>query len=93
VPEPEEDDQVSSGRATHELEALRRENAELRRSLEERKVIEQAKGLLMEWEGCSEREAFRRIRQTSMDTRTSMVEIARAILLSAQIRKPAADGT
>jgi response regulator NasT len=44
----------------------------------------------MEWEGCSEREAFRRIRQTSMDTRTSMAEIARAILLSAQTRKPGA---
>ncbi|HSE94982.1 MAG TPA: ANTAR domain-containing protein [Methylomirabilota bacterium] len=71
-----------------ELDELRRENAELRRSLEERKLIERAKGLLMEWEGCSEREAFRRIRKTSMDTRTPMVEIARAILLSEQIRNP-----
>lgn len=85
---------MSSGKSGHDLEALRRENEELRRSLEERKLIEQAKGLLMEWEGCTEREAFRRIRQTSMDTRTPMAEIARAILLSAQTRRPgAAEGT
>ena len=58
-----------------ELDELRRENAELRRSLEERKLIERAKGLLMEWEGCSEHEAFRRIRTTSVNARTPMVEV------------------
>ena len=68
-----------------ELLALRREVETLRKTLEGRKVIERAKGLLMEMDGISEQEAFSRLRQTSMDTQRSMVEIARAIILSAGV--------
>lgn len=70
-----------------EFVALRRENADLKRALEERKVIERAKGILMETEGFSEREAFARIRRMSMDTRKPIEEIARAILLAAGVRQ------
>lgn len=68
-----------------ELLALRREAEALRKTLEDRKVIARAKGLLMEMEGVSEREAFARLRQTSMDTQRSMVEIARAVILAAGV--------
>ncbi|HSB73407.1 MAG TPA: ANTAR domain-containing protein [Candidatus Methylomirabilis sp.] len=68
-----------------ELLALRREVETLRKALEARKVIERAKGLLMETDGISEQEAFSRLRRTSMDTQRSMVEIARAIILSAGV--------
>jgi response regulator NasT len=59
-----------------------RELARLRRTLEERKVIERAKGLLMMRLGVAEDEVFRRLRRTAMDTRRPLVEVARAVLLS-----------
>lgn len=68
-----------------EFLALRREAEALRKTLEGRKVIERAKGLLMEMDEISEQEAFARIRQKSMDTQRSMTEIARAIVLAAEV--------
>ncbi|WP_337288883.1 response regulator [Candidatus Methylomirabilis sp.] len=65
-----------------EFTALRKENADLKRILEDRKLIERAKGILMERERISEQQAFARIQKTSMNTRRSMAEIAQAILLS-----------
>lgn len=70
-----------------EFMTLRQENADLKRALEERKVIERAKGILMETEGFSEQEAFARIRKMSMDTGKPMGEIARAILLATEVRQ------
>jgi response regulator NasT len=69
-----------------EILSLRREAETLRRTLEARKVIERAKGLLVEMERLSEQEAFARIRQKSMDTQRPMAEIARAIILAAEVR-------
>ena len=68
-----------------EFETIRKENADLRRAVESRKLIERAKGLLMERDGLSESEAFRGIQKTSMDTRKSMAEVAEAILLAAKL--------
>jgi AmiR/NasT family two-component response regulator len=68
-----------------EILALRKEAETLRRTIEARKVIEQAKGLLMELASLSEREAYSRIRQKSMDTQRPMVEIARAVILAAEL--------
>lgn len=65
-----------------EFNTLRKENADLKRILEDRKLIERAKGILMERERISEQQAFARIQKTSMNTRRSMAEIAQAILLS-----------
>lgn len=70
-----------------EFEAIRKENADLRKALDSRKLVERAKGLLMEREGLTESEAFRRIQRTSMDTRRSMAEVAEAILLAAKVSK------
>ena len=68
-----------------ELRALRQEVEVLRQSVEARKVIERAKGLLMEVGRLSEREAYARIRRKSMDTQRPMTEIAQAIILSAEV--------
>jgi response regulator NasT len=68
-----------------EFRALRQEVEVLRQSVEARKVIERAKGLLMEVGRLSEREAYARIRRKSMDTQRPMTEIARAIILSAEV--------
>lgn len=63
-----------------ELEALRREVRDLKGALETRKVVEQAKGVLMNRLKLSEGEAFRRMQQTSRNTRTGLKEVAAMIL-------------
>ena len=59
----------------------------LRLRLEERKLIERAKGTLMLRHGLTEDEAFKRLRRTAMDTRRPMVEIARAVLVSESLAR------
>ena len=51
------------------------------------KIIERAKGLLMEKEGLSERDAFSRIQRMSMDKRRSMKEIAEILITALEGRK------
>jgi len=70
-----------------EFETIRRENEDLKNALESRKLIERAKGLLMERESLTENQAYGRIRRASMDSRRSMVEVAEAILLAAKVSK------
>jgi two-component system, response regulator PdtaR len=62
-----------------------RETRDLRRSLEDRKVIERAKGRLMARYHLSEDEAFHRLRRAAMDSRRPMAEIARALLVSESV--------
>ena len=70
-----------------EFQTLEKDVNSLKEALETRKVVEQAKGVLMESQGLKEAEAFHRIRKASMDTRKSMREIAEAILLTHQLEK------
>jgi AmiR/NasT family two-component response regulator len=59
--------------------------ATLQDALEARKLIERAKGVLMEKQGLSEQEAYRRIQQQSMNLRRTMREIAEAILIAEEV--------
>jgi response regulator NasT len=61
------------------------ETRQLRQTLEERKVIERAKGRLMDRLRLSEDEAFQRLRRAAMNSRRPMVEIARAVLVSESV--------
>ena len=61
---------------------LQHEVTDLKDALETRKVVERAKGILMETQGLKESEAFHRIRKASMDSRKSMRQVAEAILLT-----------
>lgn len=70
-----------------ELRSLDKQLGDLQEAMETRKIVERAKGLLMETQGLSESEAFRRIQQLSMNTRKPMKEIAQALLLANQIEK------
>ncbi len=70
-----------------EFQQLKKEVADLRDALETRKLVERAKGVLMDTQGLSEAEAFRRIQQISMNTRRPMREVAAAILLAQEVRK------
>ena len=57
----------------------------LKRGMEERKLVERAKGILMKKKSISEAEAYRRIQKMSMDSRVSMKDIAQKIIeLAAQ---------
>jgi response regulator NasT len=61
------------------------ETRQLRQTLEERKIIERAKGRLMDRLNLGEDEAFRRLRRAAMNSRRPMVEIARALLVSGSV--------
>jgi AmiR/NasT family two-component response regulator len=61
------------------------ETRQLRRTLEERKIIERAKGRLMDKLNLTEEEAFRRLRRAAMNSRRPMVELARALLVSESV--------
>jgi two-component system, response regulator PdtaR len=65
-----------------ELMQQQRELGALRDQLETRKVIERAKGYLMDSQGLKEAEAFRKMQQLAMNSRRSMREVAQAILLT-----------
>lgn len=62
----------------------------LQKSLDERKLIEKAKGILIEELRCSEAEAFRILQKQSMEKRKTMCEIAEAVLLARELAPPPA---
>jgi len=64
--------------------ALSGEIKDLEETLEVRKLVERAKGVLMQREGLSEAEAFRQIQKTSRDERRSMKAVAQEILAAAE---------
>jgi response regulator NasT len=80
--------EVARGRFT-EMVALDGEVRTLEERLETRKIVEKAKGRLMEQQGISEAEAFRWIQRTAMNQRTSMKALAESILEP----DPAQEGT
>lgn len=62
---------------------LQRELAEARTALEERKVIERAKGILMKMRGLSEEQAFALLRQTAMNEKKKLADIAQSVVTAA----------
>ncbi len=62
---------------------LQRELAEARNALEERKVIERAKGILMKMRGLSEEEAFALLRQSAMNEKKKIADIAQSVVTAA----------
>ncbi len=68
-----------------EFRTLEREMGSLRETLETRKVVERAKGILMDTQGLNESEAFRRIQKMSMNNRKPMKAVAEAIILAHQV--------
>ena len=69
----------------NEQRTRKRELGQLQDRLISRKTIERAKGYLMDSQGLSESEAFRRIQQLAMNSRRTMREVAQAILIAQQI--------
>ena len=67
-------------RRAAEFAELRQENQDLRDSLNDRKIIEQAKGILMKTAHLDEATAFRQLQKIASHKRTKLIEIARAII-------------
>lgn len=67
----------------HMFRQMRSELAETRRALEERKVIDRAKGLLMKARGIDEDEAYALLRKTAMDQGRKVAEVAQALVTAA----------
>lgn len=63
-----------------EIKALRQEVDALHESLEARKIIERAKGILMQRLNISEHEAYERLRQRAREKRLKMKDIAQTII-------------
>jgi response regulator NasT len=63
-----------------EFQALHKQADDLKQALEDRKLIERAKGILMKRGRLDEPEAFRRLQKLSSDKNQKMVEISRMII-------------
>jgi response regulator NasT len=68
----------------NEFRIMQQEVQDLQNALETRKLVDRAKGILMDTQGMSEADAFRKIQKMSMNTRKSMREVAEAIILAKQ---------
>lgn len=62
---------------------LQRELADAKSALEDRKIVERAKGILMKLRGLSEEEAFALLRQTAMNEKKKMSDIAQSVVTAA----------
>jgi two-component system, response regulator PdtaR len=71
-----------------EFKALRKEASDLRQALEDRKIIERAKGILMQKAGLNEAEAFRRLQKLARDQNRKLVDIAQMILTAEKALLP-----
>lgn len=65
----------------------RRETDDLRRRLDDRKVIERAKGILMEREGITESAAYRVLQRTSQSRNMTMAELSRSLLAAEDLMR------
>lgn len=75
---------VAMARFQHEQQ-LRGELADARSQLQERKVIERAKSLLMQRQGLSEPQAYEKLRKTAMNRGLKLGEVAQRLLDAADL--------
>jgi len=72
----------------HAFHRLQQELTAARTELEDRKIIERAKQILMDQNGLSEAAAYTLLRRTAMDKSRKIAEIARALITAADLLKP-----
>ena len=68
-------------------QALRAELAEVRSALHERKLVERAKGLLMQTRKMSEEDAYRTLRRLAMDQGKRLVDVAANVVAMEKLLK------
>lgn len=72
-------------RRFHAFDRLRNELSEARYALEERKVVEQAKRILMAQRGLSEEDAYVLLRRTAMNRNRKIADLARSLVAAADL--------
>jgi len=75
-------------RRFEEMQALRKEAGDLKQALSDRKVIEQAKGILMTVTGIDEKVAFRRLQELAAEKNQKLVEAAQNVLSLEKALRP-----
>lgn len=75
-------------RRFEQFQAMRQEASDLRQALEDRKIIERAKGLLMKRTGLSEPDAFRRLQKMASERNAKLVELAKMVIAAEVALKP-----
>ena len=71
----------------HMFARMRAELAATKAALEERKILDRAKGLLMKAKGISEEEAYGLLRRTAMDQKKKIVDVASALVIASEMLK------
>lgn len=72
----------------HAFHRLQQELDEARSALEERKLIERAKQILMTQNGLTEAAAYTLLRRTAMDQSRKIADLARALVTAADLLRP-----
>ncbi len=67
------------------MERLQQELDKTRSALEERKMIDRAKGILMQAKGLSEEDAYRLLRKTAMNEKKKIAEIAQSVVTASEL--------
>ena len=78
-------------RRFEQFQDLRREAADLRQAMEDRKTIERAKGILMQRAGLSEKEAYRQLNKTARNGNQKLRDVAQSILTAEGLLRPGSD--
>ena len=67
------------------FDRLRRELAETKSQLEDRKIIDRAKGIVMRAKSIGEEEAYALLRRTAMSENRRIADVARSIIMTADL--------
>jgi two-component system, response regulator PdtaR len=76
-------------RRFQEMQEMRKETADLKQALADRKVIEQAKGILMKSTGADEKDAFHRLQLLASDKNQKLIEAALSVIAVEKAFRPA----
>jgi response regulator NasT len=71
-----------------QYQSMQKHIKELKTSLADRKVIDKAKGLIMEQRNCTEDEAYRLLRTSAMNQNMRLAQLAQNILATASLLEP-----
>lgn len=63
-----------------DFQAVRDELTKTRTTLEERKLIDRAKGIIMRERGCPEPDAYRKMQKLAMDQKKKLADVARELI-------------
>jgi two-component system, response regulator / RNA-binding antiterminator len=72
----------------HAFDRLHNELHEARSALEDRRIIDRAKAILIKQRGCSEEEAYVLLRRTAMNQNRKIAELARSLVAAAELLQP-----